>query len=488
MKKASLIIQVFILLFFTVSCNKTGNKASDPSSAKFSEERLGRIDNMIQQYVDSGWIAGAVGYISRDGKVVYEKAFGVSDLDTKTVMEKDAIFRIASQTKAITSVAVMMLFEEGKFLLDDPVSKYIPEFANPVVLDKFNPADSSYTTIPANREITIRDLLTHTSGIDYAGIGSRNMRAIYAKAGIPTGFVSEKILLGDKMRLLGRMPLVHQPGEKFTYGLNCDVLGYLVEVLSHQTLSEFFHSRIFEPLEMNDTYFYLPESKRSRLVKVAGEDSNHKLINTDGTTEGALIGYPLVDGTYYSGGAGLSSTIEDYAKFHTYFYLPESKRSRLVKVAGEDSNHKLINTDGTTEGALIGYPLVDGTYYSGGAGLSSTIEDYAKFLQMMLDKGVYKGKRLLSRRTVELMTCNQIGDLNVGRDKFGLGFEITTVTGQAQLGITEGSFAWGGYFGTTYWADPKEHIVALLFTQHSPFRHGEIQNKFKAMVYQGLDD
>jgi CubicO group peptidase (beta-lactamase class C family) len=424
MKKASLIIQVFILLFFTVSCNKTGNKASDPSSAKFSEERLGRIDNMIQQYVDSGWIAGAVGYISRDGKVVYEKAFGVSDLDTKTVMEKDAIFRIASQTKAITSVAVMMLFEEGKFLLDDPVSKYIPEFANPVVLDKFNPADSSYTTIPANREITIRDLLTHTSGIDYAGIGSRNMRAIYAKAGIPTGFVSEKILLGDKMRLLGRMPLVHQPGEKFTYGLNCDVLGYLVEVLSHQTLSEFFHSRIFEPLEMNDTYFY----------------------------------------------------------------LPESKRSRLVKVAGEDSNHKLINTDGTTEGALIGYPLVDGTYYSGGAGLSSTIEDYAKFLQMMLDKGVYKGKRLLSRRTVELMTCNQIGDLNVGRDKFGLGFEITTVTGQAQLGMTEGSFAWGGYFGTTYWADPKEHIVALLFTQHSPFRHGEIQNKFKAMVYQGLDD
>jgi CubicO group peptidase (beta-lactamase class C family) len=425
MKKASLIIQVFILLFFTVSCNKAGNKGvSDPSSAKFSAERLGRIDNMIRQYVDSGWIAGAVGFISRDGKVVYEKAFGVSDLDTKTAMQKDAIFRIASQTKAITSVAVMMLFEEGKFLLDDPVSKYIPEFANPVVLDKFNPKDSSYTTVPANREITIRDLLTHTSGIDYAGIGSMNMRAIYAKAGIPTGFVSEKIILGDKMRLLGKMPLVHQPGEKFTYGLNCDLLGYLVEILSHQTLSEFFHSRIFEPLEMNDTYFY----------------------------------------------------------------LPESKRSRLVKVAGEDSNHKLVNTEGTTEGASIDYPLVDGTYYSGGAGLSSTIEDYAKFLQMMLDKGVYNGKRLLSRRTVELMTCNQIGNLNVGRDKFGLGFEITTESGQAQLGITEGSFAWGGYFGTTYWADPKEHIVGLLFTQHSPFRHGEIQNKFKAMVYQGLDD
>lgn len=425
MKKTLLIIQGILILFSTVSCRQTVNtRVVDPSSVKFSTERLARIDNMIQQYVDSSWIAGAVGLISRDGKTVYLKAFGVSDLESGTEMEKDAIFRIASQTKAITSVALMMLFEEGRFLLDDPVSKYIPEFANPVVLDKYNPDDTTYTTIPANREITIRDLLTHTSGIDYAGIGSQTMREVYAKAGIPTGFVREKIILSDKIKILARMPLVHQPGEKFTYGLNSDVLGYLVEVLSHQTLSEFFHARIFEPLGMNDTYFYLPESKKNRLVKVAGEDSNHKLVNTGNTKEGAF-------------------------------------------------------TD---------YPLSDGTYYSGGAGLSSTIEDYAKFLQMMLNKGEYNGKRLLSRRTVELMTCNQIGNLNVGRNKFGLGFEITTENGQAQLGISEGSFAWGGYFGTTYWVDTKEHIVALLFTQHSPFRHSEIQNKYKAMVYQALND
>ena len=369
--------------------------------------------------IDSGWIAGAVGFIARDGKIVYYKSLGVKDIEAKTLMHKDDIFRIASQTKAITSVAVMMLFEEGKFLLDDPISKYIPEFANPRVLDKFNEKDTTYTTIPANREITIRDLLTHTSGIDYAGIGSKNMRAIYAKSGIPGGFGSDKMVLGDKIRALGKLPLVHQPGERFTYGLNVDVLGYLVEVLSGESLDQYFHNHIFEPLGMNDTYFYVPSSKSERLVKVSSEDKNHHLIN-----------------------------------------------------APSD---------------FVNYPL-QGTYYSGGAGLSSTIKDYATFLQMLLNNGEYNGKRLLARRTVELMTSNQIGDLNLGRNKFGLGFEITTVNGQAKLGISEGSFAWGGYFATTYWADPKEHLVCLLFIQQSPLIHSEIQDKFKAMVYQALND
>jgi CubicO group peptidase (beta-lactamase class C family) len=379
-----------------------------------------RIDKMIQQGIDSGWIAGAVGFIARDGKIVYNKSFGVSDIEAKTPMHADDIFRIASQTKAITSVALMMLFEEGKFLLDDPISKYIPEFANPAVIDKYNESDTSFTPVKANREITIRDLLTHTSGIDYAGIGSSTMNAVYAKGGIFAGFGDEKFVLGDNIKKLAKLPLIHQPGESFTYGLNVDVLGYLIEVLSGETLDQYFHRHIFEPLGMNDTYFYLPSDKYKRLVKVITEDSNHHLVNA--------------------------------------------------------------RTD------FINYPMVKGSYYSGGAGLSSTIKDYAIFLQMMLNKGEYNGKRLLARRTVELMTTNQIGNLNVGKDKFGLGFEITTAQGQAILGISEGSFSWGGYFGTTYWADPKEKIVALIFCQQSPLRHGEIQNKFKALVYQSLSD
>jgi CubicO group peptidase (beta-lactamase class C family) len=421
MKNSLTILAVLLIMLFDLSScvqTKTELKESSPLSEQFSKERLLRIDKMLQQGIDSGWIAGAVGFIARDGRIVYDKSFGVSDVEAKTAMHTDNIFRIASQTKAITSVAVMMLFEEGKFLLDDPISKYIPEFANPTVLEKFNKKDTTFSTVKANREITIRDLLTHTSGIDYAGIGSENMKAIYAKSGIPTGFVSEKIILDDKIRKLGKLPLVHQPGERFTYGLNVDVLGYLVEILSGESLDSYFHKHIFEPLGMNDTYFYIPSSKQNRLVKVSVEDKNHHLVNA---------------------------------------------------------------TD-----SFVNYPLANGTYFSGGAGLSSTVKDYAIFLQMMLDKGEYNGKRLLARRTVELMTSNQIGDLNLDKDKFGLGFEITTRSGQAKLGISEGSFSWGGYFATTYWADPKERLVCLLFLQQSPLTHSEIPDKFRAMVYQAI--
>jgi len=200
-----------------------------------------------------------------------------------------------------------------------------------------------------------------------------------------------------------------------------DVIGYLVEILSGQKLDQFLKTRLFDPLGMEDTWFYLPEDKHQRLVKVNTEDQNRTVVP-----------------------------------------MPDQE--------------------------IVNYPLTNGVYFSGGAGLSSTTKDYAIFLQMLLNKGVYKGKRLLASRTVELITSNQIGDLNVGKDKFGLGFEITTEAGQAVLGISEGSFAWGGYFGTTYWADPEERLVCLLFMQQVPLSHGEIQNKFKAMVYQALDD
>ncbi|MZP66147.1 MAG: serine hydrolase [Bacteroidales bacterium] len=424
MKKIFL-LQTILIMFLAWSCTENKNnqelKPGTPASVQVSAERLNRIDSMIIQSIEDKWIAGAVGFIARDGKIIYNRAFGESDLENGTPMQTDAIFRIASQTKAIASIGLMMLFEEGKFLLDDPVSKYIPEFANPQVIDKYNPADTSFTTVPASREITIRDLFTHTSGIDYALIGSPMMNAVYSKAGIMGGFGNDRITIGDDIRLLGKQPLVHQPGERFTYGLNVDVIGYLVEILSGQKLDQFLKTRLFDPLGMEDTWFYLPEDKHQRLVKVNTEDQNRTVVP-----------------------------------------MPDQE--------------------------IVNYPLTNGVYFSGGAGLSSTTKDYAIFLQMLLNKGVYKGKRLLASRTVELITSNQIGDLNVGKDKFGLGFEITTEAGQAVLGISEGSFAWGGYFGTTYWADPEERLVCLLFMQQVPLSHGEIQNKFKAMVYQALDD
>ncbi len=422
--KKSLTFIFIATVVFLVSCNTAtvpDLKPGSPESAGVSSGRLARIDNMLKEYIDDGRIAGAVGFISRDGMIVYNKAFGVSDIENNIPMRTDNIFRIASQTKAIVSVGLMMLYEEGKFLLDDPVSKYIPEFRNPVVLDKLNEKDTTYTTLPARREITIRDLFTHTSGIDYAGIGSEVMQKIYSKGGIRGGFGGDEITIGDDIVLLGKMPLVHQPGEKFTYGLNVDVIGYLIEIFSGEKLDVWLKKRLLEPLGMNDTWFYLPTDRHGRLVRVNTENSERKAVS-----------------------------------------MPQD---------------------------AVDYPLQpDGKYFSGGAGLSSTTGDYAIFLQMLLNKGVYNGQRLLAGRTVELITSNQIGDLNVGRNKFGLGFEIMTKEGQAQLGISEGSFSWGGYFGTIYWADPKEKLVCQLYMQQVPFSHGEIENKFKAMVYQALDD
>jgi CubicO group peptidase (beta-lactamase class C family) len=420
-KLSCLLLLVVTYLFSTAQTLQTAS----PSTANFSEERLQRIDKVLQQAVDSGWIAGSVALIARDGKIVYNKAFGYADIDSKLKMQPDNIFRIASQTKAITSVAAMMLYEEGKFLLDDPISKYIPAFANARVLDKFNETDSSFTTVPAKREVTIRDLLTHTSGIDYPLIGSPNMKAIYAKAQLAPAFGSDTMQLANMVSKLGTMPLSHQPGEKWTYGLNVDVIGRLVELFSGMSLDKFFQQRIFQPLGMNDTYFYLPESKYNRLVTAYTEDKQHNRI------------------TWESQKAAMGSS---------------------------------------------NYPKINGVYFAGGAGLSSTVKDYAIFLQMLLNGGIYNAHRLLSPRTVEMMTSNQIGDLNLDKNKFGLGFKITTSAGQAETGQSEGSFAWGGFFGTTYWADPKKKLIGEIYLQQTPLTHWELMDKFIALVYQALLD
>lgn len=395
--------------------------SSNPESEGMSSERLERIDRRIQQGLNDNWFPGAVVLIMRNSKLVHYKAYGYSDLEKKTPMKKDNIFRIASQSKAITSLAAMMLFEEGKFQLDDPVSKYIPEFKDTKVLSTFNKEDSSYSTEPAKMQITIRQLLTHTSGVDYAAIGSANFKAIYAKAGIPSGIGNDKMVLADKMKVLGGLPIAHQPGEAFTYGLNIDVLGYLIEVWSGQTLADFFQKRIFNPLGMSDTYFYLPKDKISRLVPIY-----------------------------------------------------EEKENKLIKVNHEIYDH--VNP---------AYPTLPGKYYSGGAGLSSTAEDYAKFLQLFLNKGEFNGTRLLSRKTIELMLTNQTGALPT---QFGLGFQLETPVNDFLSPASLGSFSWGGAFNTTYWADPKENIVALLYTQIYSSQHREIGNLFKTLTYQAVID
>ena len=423
MKLGSLFFMMGIVAAHTCAAQKIED-ATSPATLGFSTERFKTIDDNMNEWVKKGWMNGAVALIIRNGKVAYYKPVGFNETQTKDVMKKDGIFRIASQTKAITSVAVMMLYEEGKFLLDDPISKYIPSYANEKVIDKFNANDSTYSTVPAKRQITVRDLLTHTSGLGYAQIGDKISNALYAKNNITAGVNVQDDNLSNAMSRLGTLPLIHQPGEKFTYGLNVDLLGELVEIWSGKTLEEFFNQRIFVPLGMNDTYFNLPQSKANRLVNMYSEDSTG--------------------------------------------VLQKQKAGAL--------------------GMNVNYPLVKKGYFSGGAGLSSTAMDYAIFLQMMLNNGIYNGKRLLSRNTVRMMTMNQIGDLNAGADKFGLGFAVVTEKSSAAFPSQAGTYSWGGAFKTSYWVDPKEKMIVIFYRQLTNTTHNELGDKFRVLAYQALND
>ena len=412
-----------LLVFFTLQTAIAQTLL--PTIVKHSSvnyERLAEMDALLKQYVDKNWLVGAVVIIIKDNQVAYYKGHGYSNLSSKKPMQTDAIFRIASQTKAITSFAIMQLFERGKLGLDQNISDFIPEFKNPKLIKTFNRSDSSFTTTPANREITFRDLLTHTSGIDYPDIGNDTMQAIYAKNKIPSGlgYVNETLL--SKMKALGGLPLIHNPGERFTYGLNTDLLGCLIEIISGESLEAYCTKHIFEPLGMKDSYFNLPATKAGRLATVYTEDNNQKIIEWS-------PGFRNID--------------------------PK-------------------------------YPLIAKKYFSGGAGLSSTAFDYAVFLQMLLNKGSYNGKQILGRRTVELMLSPQLPDNFLGDDNFNLGFALTSKKSANMHLRNEGSFAWGGYFGTTYWADPKEKLICLIMTQQSPNSHYDYGDKITNIIYGSL--
>ena len=397
-----------------------------PESVGISSERLTRIDKMCEEEVANGNLPGIVALLARNGKIVQWKAYGMAENQRGRKLKRDDIFRIASQSKAITATAVMMLWEEGKFRLDDPVSKYIPEFGNQQVLKTFRYGDTTWTGEPVKQEITIRHLLSHTSGIGYGVIdGDERIRLIYEKAGVTDLFTTENITIAESVKKLAELPLHHNPGEKFTYSEGLDVMGYFIEVVSGIPFDKFLETHIFNPLGMNDTRFYLPESKADRLVPVQQK----------------------VDGKW--------------EKYPVTFY----------------------DTDYPIKGAK--------SFFSGGAGLSSTAKDYATFLQMYLNGGEYDGIRLLSRKTVDIILSNQIGDIwgDESNTKFGLAFDIITETGQLKGGKgSVGTFGWGGYFNTQYFADPEEEIIGVLMKQTQGPVNDVTGWKFRQLVFQTIDD
>ena len=423
MIKFSISRNIFFAFIITVPMMTHGQVIqTNAKNSTVDYEKLAKIDGLVNEYIAKDWLTGAVTIVVKDNQIIQYRGYGYSDMATKKPMKNDAMFRIMSQTKAITSVGIMILYEQGKLMLDEPISDFIPEFKHPVVLDKFNDADTTYTTVPAKREITFRDLLTHTSGLDYTDIGSSKVMAIYSKNHIPSGLGYFEASLLERMKALGKLPLSFQPGDKWQYGLNSDLLGCLIEVISGTNLEDFLTKNIFEPLGMNDTYFNVPASKASRLTTVYTEDSLHHIIKW---------------------------------------------------------SHRLRDIDPD-------YPLMKKHYFSGGAGLTSTAFDYAVFMQMLLNGGIYNDHRILAKRTVEMMTSGQLAPGLFGDDNFGLGFDITSEKSASKGPRYAGSFSWGGYYGTTYWADPKAHLVCLFMTQQNPNTHGDVEAKFETMVYSSL--
>ena len=426
MKKILILFLVCGFTFVSFSCN--GKSATEPKPQElmyadaeangFSPERLLRLDSLGESYIADGKAPNMVMLVARHGKIVYDKAYGWKDRESGEKVSNDDIFRIASMSKGIVTVALMTLYEEGKFLLDDPLYYYIPEFKNMKVIENVDPIKKTYTTRDAVRPITIRHLLCHSSGISYGNMS-------YDEIFIPRTSTLEDITIEETVKRLATRPLNHDPGEKFTYGMSVDVVGYLIEVLSGQPLDEFLSERIFEPLGMNDTYFFLPEDKQDRLVTLYSKTS---------------------DGT---------------------FVVSENVTEQTYPVAGAKK-------------CLLG-----------GAGLCGTIYDYAKFAQMLLNKGEFNGHRILGRKTVEMMTgINQLAfNTQPSTDYcWGLGFWICSEYAAARKIGTVGEYGWSGMYGTYYGVDPEEDMIYLLFTNANPWNDKEsVMEYFHTAVYQALE-
>jgi CubicO group peptidase (beta-lactamase class C family) len=399
--------------------------AAKPETLGLSSERLERIGTAVQHDIDDKRIAGAVTLVIRRGHVAWFKSLGMMDREAGKAMQPDAMFRICSMTKPITSVAVMMLYEEGRFLLEDPVSKYLPEFRNPKVLVK--PASGEPYSIPATKEITVRDLLRHTSGITYQWNG--DLGPMYESAGVASGLLQYEGTIGDSVKHLAAQPLLFNPGSRFEYSLGVDVLGRLVEVLSGKPLDEFFRTRIFEPLGMKDTYFFPPDNKLDRLAAAYT----------------------------YSADKGLNRFPDTPIKEGAFVY----------------------SADYPTRGPK--------KLFSGGAGLVSSAMDYARFCQMMLDGGKAGSTRLLSRKTVELMTHDQLGKIDPEQG-FGLGFGIEGVKEpMPELGSV-GEYNWGGFFYTGFTIDPKEQMIVVFMAQLHPTGDLALDREVNVLAYQAIID
>ncbi len=410
-------LYIFLVLL-VIGCTNSENSRIDL-------ERLKVVEELLTDDINNNKIPGAVVLVGNEKGIVYQKAFGVKNPLTNEKYAIDDIFRIASMTKAITSVAVLKLWEDGKINLDDPIEKYIPEFKDAEILETFNEKDSSYTSKPSTKKITIRQLLTHTSGIGYDFIdGNPSIKAIFHKkkqSFMKNGvmcFCDEDVTIGEAIRNLADVPLHHEPGEKFTYSMGLDVLGYMIEIVSGKKLDVFYREEIFDPLDMNDTYFYLPDSKKERLVPVqTKKDDNWVIFEDDRFNEN----YPV-----------------------------EGERK----------------------------------FFAGGCGLSSTVEDYYKFLSVFLNNGKYKGKSFIGKQTNDLLFQNQLPDTFGFGIGLALGIVLEKDLKNGGTG-TAGTLLGGGYWNTSCFTDPNDKVIGIIFKQTQKIPDNS-SNLFKRAVVSSI--
>ena len=397
-------------------------KQTEPEKLGFSSIRLKRLDNLMIRYVESGKLAGTVTCIARRGQVLHNKTFGYQNLETETPMAEDSIFRIYSMTKPITSVALMILYEEALFNLTDEVSQYIPAFKDVKVWGAGGALESPI------RPMTVQDLLRHSAGLSYGGFADSKspVDKLYDEADL----LNQKITNAELTDRIANLPLLYHPGGKWHYSVATDVIGYLVELMSDKPLMDFMQEKIFNPLGMVDTAFRIDPSKLSRFCTLYGKtpESDFGVLDTPDTSE----------------------------------FLP---------------------------------PV---TLQAGGSGLVSTITDYLKFTQCLLNKGELNGERLLGSKTIDLMTCNHLPSallpiafegtepmLGMG---FGLGFGVMLDPAQTGVIGAVGDYGWGGYAETYFWNDPQEELIAILMTQYMPSQTYPIRKEFRTVVYQALDE
>jgi CubicO group peptidase (beta-lactamase class C family) len=433
----SLLMVLLALSVNPVIGPSSGSAYSDPPAVTPEEvglasSRLAHIGAVMNRHVTEKQIPGAAGLIARRGKIAYQEAFGMADVEAGKPMRLDTIHRIYSMTKPVTSVAVMMLYEEGKFQLNDPVAKYLPEFAKmQVAIDEKDPQTGKPTlkTAPAKRPVTVRDLLRHTAGLTYGFFSDTLVDQEYRKARILSD-----LNLAEFVTNLSKIPLLYEPGTRWHYSVSVDVLGRLVEVLSGKPFDQFLQERIFAPLDMRDTGFYVPADKKDRFAKLYSPTKDGKI------------------------------------------------QPAVICATRQECVEKFPN-------AVPSY-LEPPTLPSGGGGLVSTAYDYLRFCQMLLNKGQYDGKRLLSRKTVQLMSSDNLGTIpGMGPGAgFGLGFAVSKAPGEAGMMGSAGEYNWGGAAGTRFWIDPQEELIGIFMIQILPHTGLEYGSEFRVLAYQAIAD